>query len=61
MLNQNFKNEIRKPVTECKITIEEMRQFASFKGKDDDTLIELSDFVYQISLILYKANDNDTA
>lgn len=61
MLNQNLKNEPKKPGSECKITIEEIRQFSAFKDTDEETLVELSEFVYQLSLILYKANDNETA
>lgn len=38
-----------------------MKQFNAFKNTDNETLSELSEFVYQLSLILYKANDNETA
>lgn len=61
MYNQNIKKETKKIGHECKITIEEIKQFTAFKDKDEQTLSELSDFVYQLSLILYKANDNGTA
>lgn len=61
MYNQNLKNETNTTGQECKITIEEIKQFTAFKDTDDQTLSELSDFVYQLSLILYKANDNETA
>lgn len=61
MYNQNLKNETRTSGQEIKITIDEIRQFADYKDTDEQTLLELSEFVYQLSLILYKANDNETA
>lgn len=61
MFKQNLNNETKKLGTECKITIEEIRQFKSFKDTDDETLLELSEFVYYLSLILYKENNNETA
>lgn len=60
MLTQNLKNEPKKHSLECKITIDEIRQFPAYKDTDEDTLIELQEFVYQLSLILYKSNHNDT-
>ncbi len=61
MVTQNLNNETRKLGQECKITIDEIRQFPEFRDADDATLAELSDFVYQISSILYKANHDETA
>ena len=61
MLTQNLKNETKKLGQECKITIDEIRQFAAFSEADEATLAELCEFVYQISSILYKANHNETA
>ena len=61
MLNQKLNNETKKSGSECKITIDEIRQFTAFMDTGEETLVELSEFVYQISLILYKANDNETA
>jgi hypothetical protein len=61
MFNQNLKNETKEIGQNCKITIEEMKQFNAFKNIDNETLSELSEFVYQLSLILYKLTDNETA
>lgn len=61
MLTQNFKNENQQKGSECKITIEEIRQFPAFIDADDATLNEISDFVFQISMVLYKAHHNETA
>jgi|GEM_PF-2930052 len=59
MLTQNVNNETKKLGQECKLTIDEIRQFPGFRDIDEVTLAELSDFVYQISSILYKANHNE--
>jgi len=61
MLNQNLKNETKNPGHQCKITTDEIRQFSAFKDTDEKTLEELSEFVFQLSLILYKTNHNEPA
>lgn len=61
MYNQNLKNEAITTGQKSKITIEEIRQFSAFKKADEQTLSELSEFVYQLSIILYKTNENGTA
>ena len=61
MLTQNLKNETPQKGNECKITIDEIRQFPAFKDADETTLTELSDFVYKLSMVLYKAHHNETA
>ena len=60
MLTQNLKNDIKKQSSDSKITIDEIRQFPAFKDADEDTLMVLREFVYQLSLISYKSNHNDT-
>ena len=59
MLPKKFKDETKDTGSACKITIEEIRQFNAFKDTDEKTLMELSEFIYQLSLILFKANNNE--
>ena len=60
MLTQNLRNDSIGDRLKSKITTDEIRQFPAFKNFDEDALIELREFVYQLSLILYKSNKNDT-
>mgnify|MGYP003456389683 CR=1 FL=1 len=60
MLTQNLKNDMKQQSSDCKITIDEIRQFPDFKDSEEEKLIALREFVYQFSLILYKSHHNET-
>lgn len=61
MFNQNLKNESNEIGNKCKLTNEEIKQFAAFEDADEKTIDELREFVYKISMILYKVHHNETA
>ena len=55
MQKKHYSNDSENEVKSCKLTDNEIRQFKEFLDEDPSKLKELADFVYSISLVLFKS------
>lgn len=56
MLDYDLKNELQHVNEKLKLTKEEIQSLDDFNALSEEELIELSEFVYSLSNILYKIN-----
>jgi len=54
----NFKNTTDVKQSKLKLTNEEINSVNGFENLSGDDADKLADFIYNISIILYKTNDN---